>query len=164
MPTPNERKALTFLVLVALSGTAVRLVRAHSSSATPMKQDSVALDAQLQRVDSVRARKSQRISASVADLTPAAALDLDRASADDIESLPGVGPALAARIVANRDTAGAFGSLDGLCDVSGIGPALAERLRPLVTFSGAPRPVSDGCGAASKPRAKGRAPHTRNKR
>jgi competence protein ComEA len=164
MPTPNERKALTFLVLVALSGTAVRLVRANSSSVKPTQQDSAALDAQLQRVDSVRARKSQRITTPVADTGPALVIDLDRASADVIEALPGVGPMLAKRIVANRDSAGAFGNLDGLCDVSGIGRAVAERLRPLVTFSGAPRPVSDGCGAASKPRAKSRASHPRNKR
>ena len=164
MPTPNERKALTFLVLVALSGTAVRLVRAHSSSVKPSPQDSAALDAQLQRVDSVRARKTQRVQPPIPDTTRALAIDLDRASVNDIESLPGVGPTLATRIVANRDSAGAFGSLDGLCDVSGIGPALAERLRPLVTFSGAPRPVSDGCGVASKARAKGRVPHSRNKR
>jgi competence protein ComEA len=55
----------------------------------------------------------------------------------ELESLPRIGPALAARIVAERNARGAFGSLDSLeARVRGIGPALAELLRTRVTFSG----------------------------
>ena len=67
-------------------------------------------------------------------------LDLDLAPAPAIESLPRIGPALAQRIIANRDSFGAFGSLAGLQRVRGIGPAIAKSLRDLVTFSGVPRP------------------------
>ena len=67
-------------------------------------------------------------------------LDLDLASATAIESLPRIGPALARRITANRDSFGAFGSLEGLQRVRGIGPAIAKSLRPVVTFSGVPQP------------------------
>jgi competence ComEA-like helix-hairpin-helix protein len=63
-------------------------------------------------------------------------VDLDRASIDDIDHLPRVGPALARRIVASRDSFGAFGSLEGLKRVKGIGAATLEQLAPLVTFSG----------------------------
>jgi competence protein ComEA len=66
-------------------------------------------------------------------------LDLDNASIASVESLPRIGPALAKRIVANRDSFGAFGSLDGLQRVRGIGPGIAKALRSLVTFSGVPR-------------------------
>lgn len=45
-----------------------------------------------------------------------------------LQRLPGVGPALAGRIIAGRP----FHSVDDLLDVSGIGPATLERLRPLV--------------------------------
>ncbi len=65
-------------------------------------------------------------------------LDLDRASARDIERLPWVGPALAARIVASRDSFGAFGSLEALGRVKGVGSATRKRLATLVTFSGSP--------------------------
>jgi competence protein ComEA len=41
-------------------------------------------------------------------------VDLDRATALEIDVLPWVGPALAGRIVANRDSFGPFGSLEGL--------------------------------------------------
>ena len=74
---------------------------------------------------------------------PGAPVDLDMASAQEIEALPRVGPTLARRIVANRDTLGAFGSLDKLRRVKGMGQASVDRLAPLVTFSGraAPRAV-----------------------
>ena len=56
-----------------------------------------------------------------------------------LERLPRIGPALAARIVADRRINGEFGSLEALQRVRGIGPKLAELLRAHVTFSGAPR-------------------------
>ena len=65
-------------------------------------------------------------------------VDLDRASVAEIDGLPGVGPSLARRLVANRDSMGAFGSLEGLERVKGMGPATIKRLSPLVTFSGRP--------------------------
>jgi DNA uptake protein ComE-like DNA-binding protein len=63
-------------------------------------------------------------------------IDLDVASAADLERLPRVGPALAARLVANRDSFGPFRSLDGLRRVKGMGPATLARLAGRVTFSG----------------------------
>ncbi|HKN67119.1 MAG TPA: helix-hairpin-helix domain-containing protein [Gemmatimonadaceae bacterium] len=69
-------------------------------------------------------------------------LDLDVATAAQIESLPGVGPVLARRIVADRAARGDFGSLANFQRVKGIGPALAARLDSMVTFSGTPRPSS----------------------
>ena len=71
-------------------------------------------------------------------------VDMDRASADEIEALPRIGPALAKRIVDDRAANGPFGSLDGLQRVRGVGPAMAEALRSSVTFSGTPRPSIAG--------------------
>ena len=65
---------------------------------------------------------------------------MDTASAELIETLSGIGPALAERIVADRDSSGPFGSLEGLRRVKGIGPALSAKLAPRVTFSRLPRP------------------------
>ncbi len=67
---------------------------------------------------------------------PAAPVDVDRADSAALEALPGVGPALARRIVADRAARGSFGSMAGLSRVPGIGPRLEQRLAPLVTFSG----------------------------
>lgn len=66
----------------------------------------------------------------------AAPVDMDAATEAQIESLPRVGPALARRIVANRDSLGPFGSLTALHRVRGIGPATLKLLAPRVTFSG----------------------------
>jgi len=76
-----------------------------------------------------------------------APIDLDVASAREIERLPRIGPALAQRIAEDREARGAFGSLDGLMRVRGIGPGIARAIAPFVTFTGTPRPSSDG-GAA----------------
>lgn len=57
-----------------------------------------------------------------------ALVDLNRASASELESLPGIGPALARRIIAYRSEHGPFGSPGDLSKVRGIGPALLERL------------------------------------
>jgi len=61
------------------------------------------------------------------DSTP---LDVNLASAAELERLPGVGPALAARIVEARTRDGPFGSVDDLRRVRGVGGATLERLRP----------------------------------
>ena len=67
-----------------------------------------------------------------------AALEVDRATAADFERLPGIGPALAARIVADRERRGAFGSPDGLDRVPGIGPRILERVRPFFAVTAPP--------------------------
>jgi competence protein ComEA len=65
---------------------------------------------------------------------PAAAgpLDLNSASASDLESLPGVGPVLAERIVAYREESGPFRTVDQLVEVAGIGPAVLDDVTDLV--------------------------------
>ena len=60
-------------------------------------------------------------------------VDLNRATVDDLDALPGVGPATAAAIVAYRDEHGPFSSVDGLLAVRGIGSAKLDALRSLVT-------------------------------
>lgn len=65
-------------------------------------------------------------------------VDVNRASADVLERLPRIGPALARRIVDDREANGPFRSVDELDRVRGIGPATLESLRPLVV-AGAPQ-------------------------
>ncbi|WP_420113722.1 helix-hairpin-helix domain-containing protein [Pseudactinotalea sp.] len=60
-------------------------------------------------------------------------VDLNTADAAALETLPGIGPALAERILSWRTENGPFPSVDALTNVSGIGPATLARLRDLVT-------------------------------
>jgi competence protein ComEA len=68
----------------------------------------------------------------VAAAAAPAVLDLNAASVTDLDSLPGVGPVLAARIVAWRAANGPFRSVDELGEVSGIGDAILAQVRSLV--------------------------------
>ena len=64
---------------------------------------------------------------------PMGPIDVNVASADELEALPGVGPATASAIVTERDRNGPFLDVDDLDRVPGIGPAKLEALRDLVT-------------------------------
>jgi hypothetical protein len=185
VPTSNEKKALWFLAIVALSGSGVRIWRAKLPEATA--NETGALDRQIGRVDSVRASNHthhERRREKPAGREPSAEsrepkaesrepsaesrvavpIDLDQATAEQIESLPGIGPALAKRIVGHRDSVGALGQIEALCEVRGIGPALSQKLRPLVTFTGARRPLSAACGDSSNKTPKTRRSRTRQLR
>lgn len=59
-------------------------------------------------------------------------LDVNRVGPDELETLPGIGPTVARRVVETRREMGGFAVVDDLLAVPGIGPATLERLRPLV--------------------------------
>jgi competence protein ComEA len=59
-------------------------------------------------------------------------VDLNRADAAAFDTLPGIGPVLAERIVAWRDEHGRFTAVEELTEVTGIGPALLAGVRDLV--------------------------------
>ncbi len=63
---------------------------------------------------------------------PAGPLDLNTATAEQLEALPGVGPATSKAILAYRASHGRFRSVTELLEVPGIGPAKLEALRPMV--------------------------------
>lgn len=64
---------------------------------------------------------------------PAGPVNLNQATADQLDALPGIGPATAAAIVNYRRDNGPFRSVDELVAIRGIGPARLEELRSLVT-------------------------------
>lgn len=71
-----------------------------------------------------RSRKS-----SAAAGAPSAPVDVNRATADELATLPGIGPGLARRIVEWRGANGPFATVDDLEKVPGVGPATVRRLR-----------------------------------
>jgi competence protein ComEA len=127
-----------FLAAVALLGAGTRAWRAKRVSV-----DTTGLDRQIEAVDSARPGRAKRpgstrspqFAARNPQSAPRQPVDLDSASPDEIEKLPGIGPALAKRIVTDRDANGPFGCLAALDRVKGIGPAMLARLDSLVIFT-----------------------------
>jgi competence protein ComEA len=71
-------------------------------------------------------------SAAASGGSPTAPLDLNSATAEQLDALPGIGPATAAKIVDFRQAHGPFHSVEELDAVPGIGPARIEQLKGLV--------------------------------
>jgi competence protein ComEA len=63
----------------------------------------------------------------------ASKIDLNTATAEQLDTLPGIGPSTAAKIIADRTSSGPFGSVEDLQRVPGIGPSKFEALKDLVT-------------------------------
>ena len=174
MPTPHERTALAFLAALAMLAAGVRAVGVRrfeadvaqaSGGRAPDAAPAVrALAAQQAAVDSAAAAPKRRRSRSrpvvgsrlrsapqpsvPQPLTPPPPVNVNRASLDELERLPRVGPALAKRIVEWRERHGPFQGLDDLRHVRGIGPSTVRLLDSLVTFSGGHSPL-DGEGSPS---------------
>ena len=164
MPTPAERKALLFFSVVLVLGASNRAYRSlHSRSPADVGARS-ALERQIKAADSARKaglRKPKREKKKTAP-KPLGPLDLDVASEKEIEALRHVGPTLARRIIADRDSLGPFGSMEGLKRVKGIGPSMVEKLDSAVTFSLVPRPTNTVISRRSKVRKPPRMPHRRD--
>jgi competence protein ComEA len=79
-------------------------------------------------------QRGAAVAAGVGGAAPASTgpVSLSSATAEQLEALPGVGPATAEKIVAYRQQHGAFRSVDELDAISGIGPARIADLRGLV--------------------------------
>ncbi|MGH7260805.1 MAG: ComEA family DNA-binding protein [Nitrospiraceae bacterium] len=70
--------------------------------------------------------------AAIRPLRAGARLDLNRATVEELQTLPGIGPVLAQRVVERRTARGPFKTVEDLGDVKGIGAKRLEQLRPLV--------------------------------
>ncbi len=125
----DEGRALAFIVgLIALAGVARFITRPAPADAPAAAELSV--DSLEQQSDSALQR--QRTLAR--PLGPGERIDVNAAPVDELDRLPGVGAALAARIVAERERGGAFDSAADLRTVPGLGRALLARLEPHLAF------------------------------
>jgi competence protein ComEA len=165
MPTPAERKALLFFSTVLVLGASNRAYRALNSHSPADAQARSALERQIKAADSARKsglRKPKRGKKQKSPPKPAGPVDLDVATEKEIEGLRHIGPTLAKRIVADRDSFGPFGSMEGLKRVKGVGPSMVGKLDSAVTFSLVPRPTNRVLSRPSELRKARRKPHQRD--
>ena len=134
MSSASDRRSAILLLCVALAGVGVRWVVQRPGVAPGAIGYRPGSDAR-PGVDSVDARATRLGRPLGRDER----IDVDGATAEDLLRLPRIGPALATRIVENRDQHGLFGTLAELGRVSGIGPSTLDALDRHTTFSGTPR-------------------------
>lgn len=133
MASKDDRKAALILLGLAGIGLVVRLAVGGTAAPGAVLYRAVGSDS-LDR-DSLAAQASRL----ARPLNPGERIDVDRASAAELTRLPRVGPGIAARIVADREVGGPFGSLEGLDRVVGVGATLLDAVAPFAEFSGVVR-------------------------
>lgn len=116
-------KAATFLVILILVGTGFWGVRRYAPALFLGEPDLIAVP------DTERPQDSTI--ESIVSNKPAL-LNINTASAKELQTLPSVGERMAKRIIDYRTQHGDFASVDALQDVKGIGPKTIEKLRPFV--------------------------------
>jgi competence ComEA-like helix-hairpin-helix protein len=128
----RERRALAVLLGLALVGHLLRAVAAAPGTPPAAAQllDPADDGNPLAHRDSIR-RQARPLGATER-------IDVDHATVDDLTRLPGVGPVMAKRIVADRESHGVFSSITGLRRVRGVGQSLLARLAPHLSFGGVP--------------------------
>ncbi len=120
--TRNEQRALLFLISTFVVGLGVQFYQRKfqplpaCSSLSLLQEDTAPL---------VVSEKGQNISLSFK-------YDLNRATMNELEKIPGIGPTLAQRILDWRKGHGPFQQVEDLLKVKGIGAKTLEKIRPFV--------------------------------
>ena len=135
--TNDEKRALSFLLALIFLSAALRLARLPDPITLP---DSATLDLAA-HVDATRAAvaEEERLDRPLAE---GERLDPNSASSPELQRLPGVGQALAERIIEDRDRNGRYRTLADLDRVSGVGPRMLERLAPHLQLRSGPATVT----------------------
>jgi competence ComEA-like helix-hairpin-helix protein len=141
--TPDEKKAVIFLTVAFLAGTAILVYKKNHPAfapglkgviaGLPAPRDSGAaqsapggLPAEPPGPGEAGSRQSQKY-------FPAQRVNINRASQQTLEKLPNIGPAMAKRIIEYRAAKGGFKQADELGKVKGIGPKRLSQLMEHVT-------------------------------
>lgn len=131
--TTSEARALVAVAALLLAGVAIEQVRLRQADRIELVVERAHDPEEGSPMTQVnRAAISHDAPQASVRETGRTALDINHATADELDVLPGIGPALAARIVAFRERYGAFADVESLVMVRGIGPQTMVRLRQQV--------------------------------
>jgi len=120
--TPQEIRALIFLLGALLVGSGITLYkRSHPGFAPELKVMKKDVDSRNPKLSRATQKPVKR------------KINLNKASASELELLPGLGPQLSRRIVQYRETRGKFRKIEDLLQVPGIGRRTLERIREYIT-------------------------------
>lgn len=141
--TRNELTAVVVLSTLFLVGSVLK--RSMPDRTTPPVHRSfsyAALDSQFlalaQAPPDTATVRPRRAAGKSAAMPAPASIDVNSATGEEFQKLPGIGPAIASRIIAYRNEHGRFDGIDDLGDVKGIGPRTLERIRRYLVVRDAP--------------------------
>jgi len=118
--TPQEIKALIFLLIALLVGSGITLYKRSHPQFAP----------ELMREKSPQTTVySPPLSDSLGGESVNKKINLNQATSEELEVIPGLGPILSQKIIAYREAHGPFRKLDDLMQISGIGPKKFEQIK-----------------------------------
>lgn len=120
-------KTATFLIILILAGSGLWGLRRYHPTLFLGKPDFVATPETEQHPAQENAPAEQNRAKSSSWL-----LNINTATAEELETLPNIGPRMAERIIDYREKHGDFPSVDALQNVRGIGKKTLEKLRPFI--------------------------------
>jgi comEA protein len=150
--TPQEIKALLFLLIALLVGSGITIYKKHHPSFAPelifkkSSPSSFENESQFSKSSMDTSQEISKIYTALPTSDPKnetlisptrqsllkQRIDLNSASASELELLPQIGPTLSQRIVDYRKTKGRFEKIEDLMKVSGIGPKTFEKIKNFI--------------------------------
>ena len=150
--TPQEKRVFIFILATFLIGSGLRLYHFYRLPSVVEQLDSLD-QVFLARAETLPAENRVEQSNGTASVNNAdngdtlvaagkmwatASIDINRASVAELETLPGIGPVLAERIIAWRKQQGSFYTTEDLLQVNGIGRRTLERLQARIMVENKP--------------------------
>jgi len=139
--TPQERKALLFLVMVLVVGSGITLYKKYHSDFAPElllkpKQNVVESNLSQQDLNLVADTSTNLLKEASPPQIPAEKIrqvNLNSATQAELESLPSIGPVLAKRIIEYRNLKGGFKTIEEIKQVKGIKNKIFEKIKIYIT-------------------------------
>lgn len=135
--TPQERKALFFLVMVLLLGSGITLYKKYHSDFAPeliLKPKAKVVESNLSQPDlnlvaDTSTALPKETSPPMISAEKIRQVNLNSATQEELESLPSIGPVLAKRIIEYRNQKSGFKTIEEIKQVHGIGNKIFEKIK-----------------------------------